>query len=377
MSLTLGEFRSALSTREDWRDAVAECLGLLGDVADGTLGFLYCTDEFAEHAGAIVMALAGESGVKTWIGTVGMGVIGRGREVFDGPGVSILVGHVPDQAFLPFGPVGNNLDRLRRDAAPWFAAHTPQLGIVHADPRSSAVPGVICDLADVAGGFLTGGLASSRGEVVLIGGGLGEAHDGGISGVLLDRSVGIATAMSQGCAPIGPVRAITESEDNIVKQIDDRPALEVFKAELGPELSKDLRRLGGTVFAGLPVPGSESGDYRVRPIMAVDPSRGWIVIGDAAVTGQPILFVRRDRDGAAADLARALARLKARLPGPPKAALYVSCVARGPNLFGAENEEVRMVAEVLGEIPLAGFFANGEISRDQLYSYTGVITVFT
>ena len=68
--------------------------------------------------------------------------------------------------------------------------------------------------------------------------------------------------------------------------------------------------------------------------------------------------------------------LKARTRGTPKGGVYVSCVARGPNLFGKDSEELKMIREVLGDFPLAGFYANGEISNNRLYGYTGVLTLF-
>ena len=37
----------------------------------------------------------------------------------------------------------------------------------------------------------------------------------------------------------------------------------------------------------------------------------------------------------------------------------------------------RLIRETLGDFPLIGFFANGEISRDRLYGHTGVLTLFT
>ena len=57
--------------------------------------------------------------------------------------------------------------------------------------------------------------------------------------------------------------------------------------------------------------------------------------------------------------------------------LYFSCLGRGASLFGETSEELRMISRSLGDIPLVGFSANGEISRDRLYGYTGVLTVFT
>jgi small ligand-binding sensory domain FIST len=35
-----------------------------------------------------------------------------------------------------------------------------------------------------------------------------------------------------------------------------------------------------------------------------------------------------------------------------------------------------MIHETLGEFPLVGFFANGEIFNQRLYGYTGVLTLF-
>ena len=59
-----------------------------------------------------------------------------------------------------------------------------------------------------------------------------------------------------------------------------------------------------------------------------------------------------------------------------KGALYISCLGRGKNLFGENSEELTMINDVLGDIPTAGFYANGEIAGDQLYGYTGVLTIF-
>ena len=56
--------------------------------------------------------------------------------------------------------------------------------------------------------------------------------------------------------------------------------------------------------------------------------------------------------------------------------LYYSCCARGPNQFGNNSEELGLIAEELGDFPLVGFFANGEISNNRLYGYTGVLTLF-
>ncbi len=43
-------------------------------------------------------------------------------------------------------------------------------------------------------------------------------------------------------------------------------------------------------------------------------------------------------------------------------------------MFGPGSVELGTIREALGDVPLAGFFANGEIFHDRLYAFTGVPT---
>jgi small ligand-binding sensory domain FIST len=58
-------------------------------------------------------------------------------------------------------------------------------------------------------------------------------------------------------------------------------------------------------------------------------------------------------------------------------AIYVSCAGRGGPHFGGPSAELQIVQHALGDVPLIGFFAGGEIARHHLYGYTGVLTAFT
>jgi small ligand-binding sensory domain FIST len=89
------------------------------------------------------------------------------------------------------------------------------------------------------------------------------------------------------------------------------------------------------------------------------------------------MFTRRDRDSAELDLKRMLDGLGRRAAGRPiKGGIYCSCVARGPNLFGDDSQELKCIRDSLGDFPLVGFFGNGEICNDRLYGYTGVLALF-
>ena len=248
------------------------------------------------------------------------------------------------------------------------------LGIVHGDPRNQYLPAIIDSLCDDTECFLVGGLTASRGAFGQVAG--GDIVDGGLSGVLLDRDVGVATGLSQGCAPIGAVHDVTKAQDNVLYELNGRPALDVFKEDIGEVLARNLERVGGYIHAALPIAGSDTADYLVRNVMGIDPGNGWLSIGERLKEGDRILFVRRDGPSAFSDLERMLGEVTGRAGGATRAGLYFSCVARGPNMFAKEDQEMTAVAEAVGaDVPIIGFYANGEISNNRLYGYTGVLTL--
>ncbi|MBM3601348.1 MAG: histidine kinase [Alphaproteobacteria bacterium] len=370
------EFRHGHSGASSWDEAVTECVAALRPLPEGAnLGFVYATDAFAQNLPAIVGQLKRATNVGDWVGTVGIGVCASGREYFDGPGLAVMVGAFPEGSFHVVPTIKSEIGQFHADSRSWIAQAEPQLGIIHADPRNERVPGLIGDLAATSRSFLVGGLTSSRGQYWQVAG--DGAAEGGISGVLIAGAVPVATALSQGCSPVGPKRTITGCQDNIITHLDGETALDVLKQDIGPELARDLRHIGGIIFAALPVPGTDTGDYLVRNLVGIDPARGWLAIAAEVSEGDRLMFCRRARDTAVEDLKRMLAQLKRRTgDAAPKGAVYISCLARGPNTFGPDSAELAILREALGDLPLVGFYANGEISHGRLYGYTGVLTLF-
>jgi len=129
------------------------------------------------------------------------------------------------------------------------------------------------------------------------------------------------------------------------------------------------------ILVGLPVPGSDTGDFVARNLVGIDPRNKLIAIGDVVEPGTELMFCKRDGAAARKDLARIAAELKREVPAP-RGALYFSCTSRGEHMFGARGAELGLVRQALGELPLVGFFCNGEISHDRVYGYTGVLTLF-
>jgi len=190
---------------------------------------------------------------------------------------------------------------------------------------------------------------------------------GGLSGAALAPEVAVATRLTQGCVPYPGRFRVTECADNIIGALDGKPALDVLRETIGAETRG--------VLVGLPVPGSDTGDYTARNLVGIDPRNKLIAIGDIVEPGAELVFCRRDRDAARLDLTRIVGELKHQTP-KPRGALYFSCLARGEHMFGSRGAELELIRRTLGEVPLVGFFCNGEISRDRLYGYTGVLTLF-
>ena len=366
-------FASALCLGRDWR-AVADTLGTRLEGAEGRLGILYTAESFAPHLEEIAAALRERTGVPDWVSAAGYGVIASGEEHYGVPGAAALVVDLPRDGYRLFAGGREAGTSLATRDSEWLAQAAMPLALAHVDPRDPQAMEAVEALAAGTGAFLVGGLTAASGDAPHR---AGEAT-GCLSGVALSpAALEIATALSQGCTPLGPARTVTRGRDNLLFELDGRPALDAFVEDIGEELACDLRRVGGLVFAAIPVEGSDTADYTVRNLIGIDPTSKAIAIADAVPEGGKVLFCRRDRESAVVDMRRMTADLKRRVGNRPiRGGLYVSCAARGPNQFADPESETRLIRDALGEFPMVGFFANGELNRDRVYAYTGVLTLF-
>jgi small ligand-binding sensory domain FIST len=370
-----GRFRAAATSEQDWQQAADHLAAQLGADGGGRLGFLYVGEPLAPHLDGIAGALRERTGVIDWVAAAGYGVIGTGTEHYGAAGAAALVADIPAEGYRLFSGGADLGAEIRARHGGWLDDAVMPLAVTHLDPSHQGMAAALDSLVRETNGFAIGGLtAVTRGPAHLAGASLG----GDASGVLLSpAAVEVATALTQGCSPIGPAHRITKVQSNVILEFDGRPALEVFKEDIGEILARDLRRVAGYIFAALPVAGSDTGDYTVRNLVSIDPASGGIAIAEKVEPGDRVMFCRRDPASAVEDMERMLGRLKARVGNRAvKGGLYISCAARGPNQFEAPKREIDLIRETFGDFPVAGFFANGELSRDRIYAYTGVLTLF-
>ncbi|MBL8832354.1 MAG: FIST C-terminal domain-containing protein, partial [Rhodospirillales bacterium] len=285
------------------------------------LGFLYATDVLADRLEEVLAVVRRVSGIQDWVGAIGMGVLGD-EEVFDTAALAAIALDLPADSYRVLPNLTDDLSPLA-PLGPWIAAKRPAFGVVHGDPRCPELGDMIAGIAEASDAFLVGGLSSGERATAQI---AGKVVEGGVSGVLFAHQVAVATGLTQGCAPIGPMHRVNAADGNVLIGIDGRRALDVFKEDIGDMLGRDLRQIAGQIHAALPVPGSDSADYLVRNLTGIDPGEGLVAVGASVEPGDRIMFVRRDRAAAAQDLAEMLEGMKRRAPRA-KAGLYFSCLA--------------------------------------------------
>jgi len=361
---------------DDAADIVRRCLAQIGELpGEASLGFVYATDSLSDELHLVLKMLREAAAQIHWVGSVGMGIAATAQEYYDERALALMVTDIPPGRFHLVPNTDEMFPHLPQPITDWCAAGGCRSGILHAEPTYVATSYFIDSiLKGSPGSLLSGGLSSAEHKSRQIADGVFED---GVSGVLFSREVETVTGHTQGCSPIGPLHTIDRAEQNLVLSLDQRPALSVLKEDVGEVLARDLRRLGGYIFVGLPIEGSSINDYQVRTLMGLDQEQQLLSVGDYMEGRDKLLFCRRDGNTARDDMQRMLERVKQRLRGRPiRGGIYISCIGRGRNMFGDDSAELYMISEVLGEFPLVGYFAYGELYRNRLYSHTGVLTLF-
>ena len=392
-----------------------------------TLGWVYLTDHFAPQAEGLLADLRRSWPDVAWVGATGVGIAAGGVEYFDEPAVALMLCELPRAQFRVFSGA---------QPLAGFAPHTAQ---VHGDPATDDLPELIHEMsARTATGYVFGGLASSRTRMlhiadgVLTGGLSGVAF--GVDVALVSRvtqgcqPVGplrrvtgaqrnVITTLDgepaldcllrdlnlEGVAP----RAALPRLQQILVGLNDAPAdasahapanapahasarassdasahppavsLHETPADDADTPSAVRRHAFDSLTRRSATVRAFGADTRVRDLIGLDPGRRGIAIADLATPGMQLAFCTRDADAARRDLTRICAEVREEVePGGIAGAVYVSCSGRGGPHFGAPSAELAIVRHALGDVPLVGFFAAGEIAHRHLYGYTGVLTVF-
>jgi small ligand-binding sensory domain FIST len=370
--------------REACRDVAAQLGGTAPD-----LSLLFVSRHHAEHFAALVAAAARETGSRHLLACTAESIVAGDKEIEEGPALSLWCGVLPGaelESFhvefeqTPDGPICAGLP----DPPAEVSDHRAVLML--ADPFSCAVDTLIGRLADDLPGVpLLGGMASGGtgpGENRL--GWNGQEVAGGGVGVVIRGGPQVRSVVSQGCRPIGTTFVVTKSDRNVLFELGGKTALARLEETYAGLSERDRRLIRHGLHMGIAMdeykPAFARGDFLITNVLGADRETGAMAIGNLIRTGQTVQFHVRDADSADEDLRHLLAAgLPADRPAPG-AALLFSCNGRGTRIFPEPNHDAGVVRELCGTIPVAGFFAQGELGpvggRNYIHGFTASIALF-
>jgi len=235
-----------------------------------------------------------------------------------------------------------------------------------------------------AGVPITGGLAGDDGRfertLVLDGRRVGERTVVAVG--FYGEALRVGHGSMGGWESFGPIRRVTRAQDNILYELDGRPALSIYQSYLG----EDAENLPAS---GLLFPlALVSDDLRetglIRTLLGVDRERGSLTFAGNLYQGGLVRLMHANFERLVDGSANAAELALRSLDGvEPTLSLLISCVGRRLLMGSNIEEEVEAVQRVLGRTAtLAGFYSNGEISpfvptsRCELHNQTMTITTF-
>jgi len=326
------------------------------------------------------------------VGSSGVGVLTLDGEIEGAPGLAVMVLASEDaraRSFLHQRLAGRDAEigaELGRAVSPGESGEALLIAFpdaYNAEPRA-----------------LFRGIEESAGFVPLIGAGSSENGSQGktfqlygptiatnaLAGFSLSGSFTARIGITQGCRPVSAPMTITKTEGNLILEIDDRPAFEVFSKTVKGPLLENLGRALAYIFVGLPADRQKNsvgpGDYLVRNIVGLDPRAGVLAVAEEIFAGERMVFTLRDAERAREDLGQMLERQAEGLGGKsPALGFYFNCCARGRSLYGMEDIDAAYIRQAFGDFPLIGFFGGFELGplgrKNHLLAYTGVLALIT
>ena len=387
------KWTTAISRKTSFEEAVLECAeGVARHLGPGPLSLTlaFVTPHFANYYPRLYGLVSRYVDCETFLGCSGGGVIGGGEEVERAPAVTLVAARLPDVRIEPFhlsGPLPDldgppeaweRLVRVRARDEPQF--------VLLAEPFSGRPEALLAGLdyafpsSPKIGGLASGATSPGLNALFLD----DEVFSEGTVGVALSGDVAIDTVVAQGCRPIGELMQVTGCRGNFLYELDGRPALEVLQ-DLFATLDERDRHLASTaLFVGVLMDEfreePQVGDFLIRNLIGLDPRRGAMAVGENLQEGMRLRFHVRDAQTSAEDLHTMLKSCEKTLPGSVSGALLFSCLGRGVGLYGRPNFDTGVFHDYLGDVPVGGFFCNGEIGpvggATFLHGYTSSFGLF-
>ena len=388
------KWASAISEISTLQEALEQCAASIRDQLGEApqLAVAFVSPHYQPDYARVGPMLNDLLGAEHSFGCSGGGIIGAGLEVEQRPAVSVTAASLPGVDIEAFHLDGDKLPDLDAGPDKWTELlgvsedQDPQF-VLLADPFSFPVQNLIMGLdfayprAAKIGGLASGAQRPGDNALFLD----GAVHGSGAIGLALHGNIMVDTVVAQGCRPIGESMRITSSQRNVLVELDGEPPMAVLQDLFRTLSERDRQLMGHSLFLGVVmdelVDTPVQGDFLIRNVVGMDQKTGSLAIGEMLKEGQLVQFHLRDAETSTQDLTFVLERYAAEnreneVPG----ALLFSCLGRGEYLYGRPNHDTDIFRDKLGQVPLGGFFCNGEIGpvggTTFLHGYTSSFGLF-
>jgi len=388
------QWASTVSTEPLLERAVAQATAALRSqlsASQADLMVAFASHHHAAQFDRLPEFVKAEAAVGVLVGASAGGVIGGGREIEQHPGLSLTAAVLPNVELTGFHVEAHGVPEDEAPAA-WqaltgvSAARAPHF-VLLPDPFSFDAEAFIKGLdrtypdSRKIGGLASGGQQPGTNALFLD----GTVYRSGLVGVALAGDVQVDTIVAQGCRPVGQPMFATKCQRNILCELDGEPAVKALH-DLYEQLDASDQALAQhSLFVGIVMKRDRQeygqGDFLIRNVIGIEPQRGALAVGALLEENSVIQFHLRDSKTSAEDLDQLLGRYRDDAAyAPPHGALLFSCLGRGIHLYGRPDHDTDAVRRYLGDLPLGGFFCNGEIGPVHdttfLHGYTSAFGLF-
>ncbi len=351
------------------------------------LALLFITKDFKDHLAEVIDRIGTGFPGAVLLGCTAQGTIGFDKELERVPSMSLLVASMPNVEIRPFHMRQSDLESIRTpldwERIVGVSPESRPTFVALADPFRLAIHDFIDQINEAyPGSPLVGGVASAartpqQNRLILN----SDAHREGIVGIALTGLLAVDTVVSQGCRPIGKPFVITKAERNVIRELGGRAALEQLQNVLARLSREDELLVKQSLFVGRVIDEYKDrftrGDFLIHNIIGVDRHSGAIAIAGHARIGATVQFHVRDAASADEDLRTML------LPHADTGvcgALLFGCNGRGTQMWPEPGHDVGVLRELLGDVPVAGFFCGGEFGpiggANFIHGFTASIALF-
>jgi hypothetical protein len=233
------------------------------------------------------------------------------------------------------------------------------------------------------GTIITGGLAGDGSEFSRTLVGLDEAPiEGRIVAIgFYGQNLSVTYGSVGGWDAFGPERLITKSLDNILYELDGKPALDIYKLYLG-EYAKDLPSSG--LLFPLCIRNNGENTSLVRTILSVNENDKSLTFAGNMPEGTYARLMNANFDRLIEGSSSAAHQSINDKVKEPDLAILISCVGRKLVLEQRVEEEIEVIRAIYGnKTAITGFYSYGEISpsigflKCELHNQTMTITTLT